>query len=268
MTKGPSPRWAEVKKDDGNFIRQAGEFFKEYEADFEYCPPGYLLQRMDVIVTSTPTFSGQYGPLPFEDPWWKVVLCVIVVVLLIAASIVNAASGGDLSISTGRPEPPPGDVRDCCRVRAEGGGSSYVAAALVAAAAAVATLAAYTDERDAFRRGQDNTVPLAGELTTKETVEMFMTYPEPITPGRPFSVRSQWKYTRSTTGSSYSYENSESNTNTHILSRYNIQAPNVIRTDIQERFIIRGQFFGPQEKAFGADQLFVQCILAGTGPLS
>jgi hypothetical protein len=38
-------------------------------------------------------------------------LCIIVVVLLVAASIVNAASGGDLSVSTGSPEPPPGLLR-------------------------------------------------------------------------------------------------------------------------------------------------------------
>ena len=35
-------------------------------------------------------FAGQYGPIPFQDPWWKVLLLIIAVILLIAAALSEA----------------------------------------------------------------------------------------------------------------------------------------------------------------------------------
>lgn len=36
-------------------------------------------------------FPGQYGPIPFDDPWWKVLLLIIALILLIAGMISEAA---------------------------------------------------------------------------------------------------------------------------------------------------------------------------------
>lgn len=36
-------------------------------------------------------FEGQYGPIPFQDPWWKVLLLIIAAILLIAGALSEAA---------------------------------------------------------------------------------------------------------------------------------------------------------------------------------
>jgi len=61
------------------FPANLSRLFGRHDPDFEFCPPGYLPHQMDVTVTSTPPFAGQYGDLPYQDPWWKVVFCIIAV---------------------------------------------------------------------------------------------------------------------------------------------------------------------------------------------
>ncbi len=39
-------------------------------------------------------FTGQYGPIPFDDPWWKVLLLIIALILLIAGAL---SEGADLA---------------------------------------------------------------------------------------------------------------------------------------------------------------------------
>jgi hypothetical protein len=135
---------------------------------------------------------------------------------------------------------------------------------LVAAAAAVATAAAFSDVRDPLRRGQDNTVPAsAGELTTSEALKALIEYPEPIRPGHPFAVAATWNYTRTTSAASYDFAAQDVNQNIHVISRYQIQAPNVIRLYRREQFLITAEFFGRGDEKLHGDQLFVQCILAG-----
>ena len=161
--------------------------------------------------------SGQYGDLPFQDPWWKIILCIIAVLLLIASAIAEAVGGsGDVTVSSGSSS---GDTPNCCGVKAEGGGSSYVAAGLAAAAAAVATAAALSDARDPIRRGQDNTLPAPGEITTNEKLDILINYLEPVALGKPFAIGTKWEYTRFTTGYTYNYRVNETNTNVHILSK-------------------------------------------------
>ncbi len=260
----PCCRVANGVQDDVDVISLVAELFREHDPKFEFCLSGYLPQNLEVSVTPNPPYPGQYGDLPFQDPWWKIVLCVVAVILLIAAAIVEANSGsGSITVTTGGGTSPPGGPPDCCGVSASGGGTSYVAAGLVAGAAAAATLAAYTDERDPFRRGEDNTVPIAGELTTGERLESLITYPEPVALGRPFAVGAEWEYTRFTTGSTYTHKVAEINTNTHVLSSYNITAPDVVRAYKGEPFIVQGEFLGPNGEAFRGSDLFVQCILAG-----
>ena len=244
-----------------NFLNQISQQFKGHTTDFEACLPGYLLNNFEVVITPTPAFTGQYGDLPFQDPWWKVILCIIALILLVAASIV---SGGKVSVTGGtNPPPPPGGTPNCCGIQAHGGSSNYVAAGLVAAAAAVATAAGLSDVRDPIRRGQDNTLPAAGETTTAEQLKASLSYPEPVAPGKPFAVNATWTYTRITTGASYNFSVTETNRNIHTLSHYKITAPNVVRVYREEPFIVQGEFFDQDERPFRGDQLFVQCILAG-----
>jgi hypothetical protein len=41
-----------------------------------------------------PGFSGQYGPIPYDDPWWKVLLIIIAIILSLAA---GASAVADLA---------------------------------------------------------------------------------------------------------------------------------------------------------------------------
>jgi hypothetical protein len=46
---------------------------------------------IDYRVEYAPAFAGQYGPIPFDDPWWKVLLIIIAIILTIAAAASAAA---------------------------------------------------------------------------------------------------------------------------------------------------------------------------------
>ena len=234
-----------------------------FDPQFEFCPPGYLPIEGEVSILPTPPYSGKFGDLPYQDPWWKVLLCIVAVILLIAASIA-AATGEGGSVTAGTGTTPTGSpTEDCCGVRASGGSSSYVVAGLVAAAAAAATAAALSDARDPFRRGQDNTTPPSGSLTLSENLHFQFGYPEPVVLGRPFAVQAKWEYTRVTTAGSFTFAVDEINTNVHVLNSYSVTAPEVVRLYRREPFLIKAQFFGPDEQPFRGEQLFVQCFLFG-----
>jgi hypothetical protein len=246
-----------------DFLTVARYLYDPLHPDFVFCPPGYLLHDMEIILTPTPAYAGQYGELPFQDPWWKIAFCIIAAVAFIAAIIVEAVAGTGsltLKITIGPSDP---DSPNCCGIEGEGSGTNVVAGALVAAAGTCAYLAGYTDIRDPFRRGQDNTVPAAGEITIQEQLEASLIPRDDIALGRPFAVDTRWTYTRVTSGATYTHSVAETNTNTHVLSHYNITAPDVIRTYRRESFIVQGEFFDHEGTQLRGDQLFVQCFLIG-----
>lgn len=261
----PDPDVIEYAVAHRNFLDLARRFYSQHDPEFEFCIPGYLPHRVRMALAPNPPYPGQYGDLPFQDPWWKIVLCVIAVLLLIAAAIVEATSGsGDIAVTAGQPDPEGGSTPDCCGVRAEGGGTSYVAAGLVAAAAAAATIAAYSDSRDPFRRGQDNTAPPDGELTVREDLTLRMEPTGPVTLGQKFETAVKWTYERTTSsGATQTYHVEEINPNVHVLSRYDIDAPDVVRSYAREPFIVHGQFYDADGRQMSGDELFVQCYLIG-----
>lgn len=250
-----------VKDRKVDVVTELSNLFRGHDRNFEFCLPGYLPTQFDLVITPTPPFAGQHGDLPFQDPWWKVVLCIIAVILLIAAAIAAAQSDGEVIVTTGGGDG--GADNNCCGVEAEGGSSSYVVAGLVAAAAAAALAAQLSDERDAIRRGQDNTVPMAGELTTAEELHAELQYIEPIALGRPFKVGTKWAYTRVTTGNTYTHNVAETNENVHVLKEYVIKAADVVRVYRRELWTVEGRFIGVDGKPLRGGALFVQCFLAG-----
>ena len=42
---------------------------------------------VDYTIDYANPFSGQYGPIPFQDPWWKLLLIIIAIILSIAAAV-------------------------------------------------------------------------------------------------------------------------------------------------------------------------------------
>lgn len=251
-----------------NVINIFDAFRKEAERgqrpDFKFCSPYYLPHKVSMYITPSPSYEGQYSDLPFQDPWWKVLLCIVVLALLIAAAIVSATSGsGTITVTGGGGGSGGASGSSCCGVGASGGSSSYIAAGLVAAAAVVAGIAAASDVRDPLRRGQDNTMPRAGELTIEESLQTTFSYPEAIVPGKAFSAGLKWEYTRRTTGNTYNYSADDVMQNIHVLSRYEIDAVDVIRVYKRERFVVKASFFDTNGKQMSGNSLFVQCFLVG-----
>jgi hypothetical protein len=241
-----------------DYIRRNGG---RRDGQFVFCLSQYLPAAYTLTFTPNPQYAGQYSDLPFSDPWWKILLCIIAVLLLIGAAIAEAVDGsGEITVTAGGGG---GGNENCCGVGAEGGGTSYIAAGLVAAAAAVATAAALSDARDPFRRGQDNTPPNAGEITLAERVDAQLSYLEPVALGKPFAVDVKWTYERTTNADTYTFSVSETQHNVHVLSEYQLDAPDVVVTYKDERFVIRGRFIDRDGQAMRGGALFVQCFMVG-----
>lgn len=62
-------------------------------SDGRFCyDPFYAFPtRFSYSITPRVPFDGQYGPIPYQDPWWKVLLLIIAAILLIAGTISHAA---------------------------------------------------------------------------------------------------------------------------------------------------------------------------------
>lgn len=237
--------------------------FRGHDRDFQFCPPGYLLKTAEYGWEPTPAYSGQYGDLPFDDPWWKVVLAVLAFLLILAAGIAEAVDGsGGVVASVEDPPTSSGPVEDCCGIEASGGGSSYIAAGLLAGAAAVAVAAGLSDARDAFRIGQDKTPPGDDETTLLERFRVEFAYPEPLALGRPFVVEADWKYDRITDADTYAHGQQDAHNNVHVATSYEVTAPEVaIRSNPDLPWIIEARFQDADGNLFTGDQLFVQCFL-------
>lgn len=58
---------------------------------FCYAPFYAFPTKFSYEVIPHAPFEGQYGPIPFQDPWWKVLLLIIAIILLIAAALSEAS---------------------------------------------------------------------------------------------------------------------------------------------------------------------------------
>jgi hypothetical protein len=235
----------------------------KHDREFRFCLKQYLLGQVKLQAINTPPYAGQIGDLPYQDPWWKVLLCILAFLLLVAAAIAEAVGGSGEISTTGGPGGAGSPTGDCCGLAPSGGGTSYVAAGLVAAAAAAATAAALSDAKDPFRRGQEATSPAAGELTVSEDVTAELFYSDPVQLGKPFKITAKWDYVRHTTGSSYGHSLAETNENIHVISKYEIEAPDVVRRYKKEDFLVKARFYDTNGKLVRGNQLFVQCFLCG-----
>ncbi|WP_425237068.1 hypothetical protein [Ulvibacterium sp.] len=247
-------------KDLGDALENLGYTFTIGERMVELCPISFLPLEYETGWTPNPVYLGQHSDLPFQDPWWKVLIAIAAFLLLVAAAIVEATSGsGSVSGTLGCTTTPSG-------VCASGSGSSPIAAGLVAAAAVVAGIAAYSDERDLHRIGQDKTPPKNGEMTHSESLNASFKYIDPIEFGKPFKVGVDWEYLRTVKDvngieKTYSYSDTTVNENVHLLSRYEINAPDIVRIYKKQPFLIKASFFDQNDTLLKGSQLFVKCFL-------
>lgn len=230
---------------------------------FNPCLQGFLPHNVVINVMPSPPYTGQYGDLPFQDPWWKVVFCIVALILAAAAAIVSGLNGGDLTIGPTSDGDSDGEKKCCGFQFTGGGGKSALAAGLAAAAATCVSIAAASDIRDPFRRGEDNTSPPAGALTTAENLRLTITYLETIQMGRPFAIGAKWTYTRETTAGALTYSVDETQNNVHVIDKYDITAPDVVRSYQREAFIVKAKFTRPGGIIYRGAEIFVQCFLIG-----
>ena len=57
-------------------------------------PVGWLPVSFEYKIEPNPAYTGQFGPLAFEDPWWKVVLIILAILLAIASLIYDYVFAG------------------------------------------------------------------------------------------------------------------------------------------------------------------------------
>lgn len=64
----------------------------------EWCrfkPFPWIPVEFEYRIVPNPAYAGQFGPLAFEDPWWKVLLIILAVLLAIASLIYDYIKAGE-----------------------------------------------------------------------------------------------------------------------------------------------------------------------------
>lgn len=143
-----------------------------HPSDGRFCyDPFYLFPtKFSYTVTPREPFDGQYGPIPYDDPWWKVLLLIIAVLLLLAAALSEATDVAyhDEDLIIGQLDRWQRDDVDAalCRLDTDRSlGFSQV-------------LDAQSDEDNQnFVNALDGLVTLAGPIMTKTEVEAILTLP-------------------------------------------------------------------------------------------
>jgi hypothetical protein len=243
------------------FEIQSAIVSKEKCKEKEQLPSVWLPTKMSMSVSPIPNYSGKFGELPFQDPWWKVVLAVASVVAAIGAFIAAALGGGKASVGATGKFDESGKI-DCCK---PSDGLSIeerktVAGVLSSIATALGTIAAFSDHKDPWYRGQENTDPLPSEITIRETVDVEIRYIEPPTAGKAFPVEVEWIYNRYTNVKVHSYSVSEIQTNIHTLGSYEVIAPNKLKI-MKNPFVFTSSFKKEDGSLFKGYELFAFALV-------
>jgi hypothetical protein len=84
-------------KDGGGKDGYPGDGWQDGTGKDGWCrvkPVAWLPVSFEYKIEPNPTYAGQFGPLPFEDPWWKVILIILAVLLAIASLIADYVQAG------------------------------------------------------------------------------------------------------------------------------------------------------------------------------
>ena len=180
-----------------------------------------------MVWAPNPAYAGVHGDLPFSDPWWKIIGLIVAIIAAIVAIVAAATGHGSTNFAAGGTFDENEPTVHCCTPMVPGGGGNTVAG--VATAVAAAGLAtALSDAADPFFRGQAATPPAAGETTVGEQVVAKWDLPDAPNAGAPYSADVQWTYQRFTTGQTYSYSVSETQTNVHVAGDVEVDTPAVV----------------------------------------
>jgi hypothetical protein len=207
-----------------------------------------------------PSYSGLHGELPFSDPWWKILAFIVAVIAAIVA-IVEAVKGkGAASASAGGSFDENQPSVSCCTPAVSEQTADDSAAGAAAAVAIAAAAVALSDAADPFWRGQENTPVAPGEITLGEKVDAKWDLPNPPNAGEPYTADVQWTYHRYTSGNTYTYSVSETQTNIHVCGNVELDTPAVLQgTD--EPLWVRAKFFKSGSTLYKGSQLYAFAAL-------
>lgn len=231
-----------------------------------------FIKEASMIWRPVPAYPGPDGPLPFEDPLWKILLCLLAAALAIAGAIEAANAGGDASIGHEGQFAEPINSQSCCSgLEVEASTDSYVSAGLFAAAAAVATAAGLADGADLHIRGREKTVPPdPSSLTVAERADFVVELVEAPSPGTAFTGKIQWQYERTLdSGQTLTHNASDPYDNIHYLKERVLWIDSTVVRDPELRhshprgkpLIIEASFVQPSGRLWTGPDLYVFVLL-------
>jgi hypothetical protein len=223
----------------------------------------WLVTQMSAGVSPNPPYSGTFGDLPFQDPWWKILGWIVFAIAALVAAIAAAVGEGTAGIAaSGTFDESTGSV-SCCTPD-PGGTADLTGADTVAGIASVVgtvgLAVGLADTIDPWRRGQEATPPAPGEQTIREDLEASFKYLEPLVAGKPYAVEVRWLYTRVTTGKTYTYSVSEVVNNIHVLEKLEVTAPEKVIL-FKDPFVIQARFLRRADQPFVGDELYAYAIV-------
>lgn len=196
------------------------------------CPPPFgpnVPTGLTMVWKANPAYAGTHGELPFSDPWWKILAIIIAIVAALVAIIAAALGAGKAKFSVGGTfEETDPSVKCCTPKGAASGKPEFTVAGVASAIASGAIAVACSDLADPFWRGQEATPPAKDELTVGERVVAKWSLPEAPNAGKAYPTDVNWTYQRFTTGATYSYSVTETQTNVHVAGDIEMDTPAVI----------------------------------------
>ena len=163
----------------------------------------YLPKEISMTVGFSPPYDGTYAPLPFDDPWWKVLGLIIGIIAALVSGVWWI--GGELGlwespvdhVESGYVDPDTGEVCRECRPDTNYtsiSGDPVWGGFVATAAAGFATFLA--DNIDPFRVGESLSPQGEKEGTVSETLDTVLEYMELPLPGTPYRIRGDWSFQR------------------------------------------------------------------------
>ncbi len=233
------------------------------------CPPDggpWVPTGMTLAWAPNPAFTGVHGDLPFSDPWWKILAIIIAIIAAIVAIVAAALGAGTASFgASGTFEETDPSVSCCTPDPGAGPERDYTVAGVASAIATVAAAVALSDAADPFWRGQEKTPPAAAELTIGEKVIAEWTLPDAPNAGKPYTADVDWTYTRFTTGQTYEYSVSETQTNIHESDGVDVETPATVHPF--DPLWVRAKFHRPGGSLFKGSDLYSFALFRSPGSL-
>lgn len=216
-----------------------------------------------------PPFAGQFGDLPYSDPWWKIIAIIVAAIAALVGIIAAAIGGGTFnpgvkgSFDEGSGA---GPTVHCCTPNPGGSfkNDATTVAGVCGVITSVAIAVACSDAADPVYRGEQNTMPKRDELTTSETVEAHWTFVDAPNAGVPYKTKVKWRYERFTTGASYTYHVAEEQTNIHVAKDIEVDTPATVSHE--GRLWAHAKFTKPDGTLYAGPDLYTFCFFRSPDP--